>query len=215
MSRHLISFVIFAIASTQGAGAQQLNGTTNSGQDPPPGATRGQQTDALAAGLGNTRVTSGVVESVDADKRRVLVKQANGGTAMIVMGPNVHNFKNLRQGDRVTIKSSEALALAIAKKEEGETGEIRQRVEANATRQDPPGSKPGLMSMERSTLVANVYQIDRDAGTVTLRGIDGIPVELRVQDVQALQGIGIDDQVVVSYIQATVFSVDAEPRSTQ
>lgn len=204
MSRlHLILTVVMATAFAQ------ASGQSHSSHQSPPAQASNQQTVGVPAGLGKTRVMSGTVDFLDSVNRRVVVKEADGRASMINMGPQVKGFENLRRGDKVTIRSSEALALAIAKNEEGDTGEIRQLVEANAARQDPAGGKPGVVTTGRSTLVANVYQIDRDAGTVTLRGTDGVPVELSVRDAQALQGISLNDQVVVSYVEATALSVEA------
>lgn len=53
---------------------------------------------------------------------------------------------------------------------------------------------PAMMAMERTTVVANVFNVDRERGTLTLRGTDGVPVEIRVPDKQTLSQINKDDQ---------------------
>ena len=78
------------------------------------------------------------------------------------------------------MRYTEATSLAIAKGgigTESQIGEIRTKVEADAARQAEAGGKPGMSAMERSTLVANVFEIDRERGILTLRGTDGVPVD--------------------------------------
>jgi hypothetical protein len=202
---HKILPLAIAAALAQGASAQQPSKATNAAQ--PDSAT-------APVGIANTRTLSGAVESFDTAHRRVVLQGEDGTMTTVVMGPSVKDFNNLKKGDKVSIRYSEAVALAVAKGDQKDLGEIRQRVEAEALRQGPPGGKPSLSAMERTTLVANVFHIDRQAGTLTLRGTSGVPVQMRVQDKKSLQGIEKNDQVVVSFIEATALSVERDPATT-
>lgn len=196
---HKILPLAIAAVFAQGASAQQ-----------PSNATSGAQQGSAAAPVGvvYTRTLSGTVEAIDTSARRAVLKGEDGTMTVVVMGPQVKDFNNLKKGDEVTVKYSEALALAVAKGDQRDLGEIRRWVEAEAVRQGPAGGKPSLSAMERTTLVANVFQIDRQAGTLTLRGTSGVPVQMRVQDKKSLQGIEKNDQVVVSYMEAAALSVE-------
>src|SRR5688572_2857283 len=117
---HKILPLAIAAVFAQGAGAQQ----------PTKGASSAQQSVAIApVGLANTRTVSGTVESVDTADRRVVLKAKDGTRATIVMGPRVKDFGNLENGDEVTVRYSEAMALAVAKGDQKDLGEIRRQVE--------------------------------------------------------------------------------------
>lgn len=159
-----------------------------------------------------TATLSGTVSAIDRDHRLVAVQPEQGHPVTIAVGPDIRNFGNLKPGDRVKVTYTEATALALAEGGVGDSpgtiGELRTKVESEAARQAPAGGKPGLANVERTTLVANVFDIDRDEGVLTLRGTDGVPVDIRVRDKQALQDIGKDDQLVISYTQAAAVSIE-------
>lgn len=158
-----------------------------------------------------TTTISGTVAVINPMTRQVVVKRDNGRPMSMYVGPNLRNFDNLKLGDKVTIRHTEALALAIAKGgpgNEAKLGEIRSKVEADAARQAAPGGKPGMSAMERTTLVANVFEIDRQRGILTLRGTDGVPLDIKVADKKTLDQIKPDDQVVIAYRQSAALSIE-------
>lgn len=154
---------------------------------------------------------SGKVAAINPGIRHVVVTGDNGRMAAMFVGPNVRNFENLKLGDRVTVRYTEALALAISKGgpgTESQIGEIRTKVEADAARQAAPGGKPGMSAMEQTTMVANVFEIDRARGILTLRGTDGVPVDIKVADKNALDQIRLNDQIVIGYRQSAALSIE-------
>ena len=153
---------------------------------------------------------NGKVTAIDPVKRQVSVTGDDGGVATLFVGPEIRNFENLKVGDHVTASYTEAHSLAIAKGEKGneaKLGELRMKIESQAANQAPAGGKPGLSAMQRTTMVANVFQIDRDRGILTLRGTSGVPVDVHVPDKEMLNQIGINDQLVVGYRHASVVSI--------
>lgn len=158
-----------------------------------------------------TTSISGKVTAIDPVGRQVVIRGDNGRFATMVVGRNVRNFEKLKPGDQVTMRYTEALALAIAKGgpgTESQIGEIRTKVEADAARQAAPGGKPGISAMERTTLVANVFEIDRERGILTLRGTDGVTVDIKVADKNALDRIKLNDQIVIAYRQSAALSIE-------
>lgn len=202
---------IFAIAAVSVAGALAV----------PLGAqAQAQTSSAPASSAAGTIVgpsvtvqvasITGKVTAIDRAQRLVTLKSNEGRVSTLFVGPEIRNFDNLKVGDEVTLGYSEAHSLALAKGEKGNEarlGELRVKIEADAARQAPPGGKPGLSTMERTTLVANVFEIDRQRGILTLRGTDGVPVDIRVPDKQSLSQIGLNDQVIIGYRRAAVVSI--------
>lgn len=154
---------------------------------------------------------AGTVTSIDRINRLVAMKGHDGRMVSLLVGPNIRNFENLKVGDEVTVRFTEAYALAIAKGEkddESKIGELRTKVEAESAKQAAPGGKPGLATMEQTTMVANVFEIDRERGILTLRGTDGVPVDIKVPDRQALSQINPNDQVVIGYRRGSVVAIE-------
>lgn len=160
----------------------------------------------------NTNVVRGTVTQIDPGQRMLGARTDDGRTMTLAVGPDVNNFDTLKQGDRIMLRYTEAEAIALAKPTDPgqQTGEIRSRVESFATAQAPQGAaRPVLGATKRTTVVANVLDIDRQQGVLTLRGTGSEPVDVRV-DPKVLEQIGKDDQVVISYIEATAVAIQPE-----
>lgn len=158
-----------------------------------------------------TVTMKGEVVAITAATRQLVVESEGGRLTTVFVGPNVRNFENLKLGDQVTVRFTEAFALAIAKGgigTEAQMGEIRTKVEADAARQAQAGGKPGVSAMERVTLIANVFDIDRERGILTLRGTSGVPVDIKVSDRSVLDQFNLHDQVVIGYRQSAALSIE-------
>lgn len=197
---HKVLPLAIAAVFAQGAGAAQASAEKA-------GSAQQAATAGAPVAIGTTRTASGTIESIDSAQRRVVIKGDDGGSATMFVGPQVKDFENLKTGDKVTLQFNEAIALAVAKSDKGDLGEIRRRVESAAVSQAPAGGKPGIAAMERTTVAANVFEIDKDSGTLTLRGTEGKPMQMKVRDKQALKDIEKNDQVIVSYVEASVLSI--------
>lgn len=195
---------ITALAIGLGAATGALAQTTAPGQPQGTSAVEGPTVAVSTASI------TGKVTAIDRSERTVAVRGDDGRAAKLTVGANVPNFHTIDIGDEVTMRYTEAVSLALAKGGLGtdaQLGEIRTKVEADAARRAKDGM-PGMAAMERTTLVANVFQIDRQRGVLTLRGTDGVPVEIKVPDKQALDQIALDDQVVIGYRQAAAVSIE-------
>lgn len=161
-------------------------------------------------GAVETLAINGKVAAIEPAKRIVTVQGDKGQVLTMHVGPDVKNFDNLKQGDLVAIRYAEARSLAIAKGGINDS-QIRVKVEADAAKQVSP-NMPGMTGMERTTIVANVFNIDRERGVLTLRGTDGVPVDIRVHDKQMLQQINKDDQLIIGYAQAAAIAIEPAKR---
>lgn len=182
-------------------------------QQPSAAAKASSAADAVVikgpVGAAQTAKVSGKVTAIDHKQRSVAIETDDGRALRMRVGNDVRNFDNVKKGDQVTIAYSEAMALALAKGSGSKEhiGEIRRKVESDAAAQAPAGGKPGVGALQRTTLVANVFDIDRDNNILTLRGTDGVPVDLKVSK-DALSQVSKDDQLIVSYVEAAVVSIE-------
>ena len=60
------------------------------------------------------------------------------------------------------------------------------------------------------TVKATVTAIDTKGQSVTLKGMDGKSVKVRVEDPANLRGVEVGDEVILTYEQALAISVEAE-----
>jgi len=87
---------------------------------------------------------------------------------------------------------------------------IRVYVEADGPDWPPgiPGS--GDVDAHRETVVANVIDIDHDAGRVLLLPTGRAALRLRVPDPALLAGLERGDQVIATYVPPTAVSIEPE-----
>lgn len=200
--------VLAASMSAWGQTATQPSGA-------PSNTTRSPQTNYRGPVVWvNTNVVVGTITDIQRERRTLTARTDSGRIIKMAVGPEVHNFGQLKQGDLVTIRYTEAEAFALSKNPgQGQASGIRSTVEASAATQAPQGAqRPSIGATERTTIVANVFDIDKQRGILTLRGTSGDTVDIRTNP-KALEQIDKNDQVVISYMQAT--AVDIRPGNTR
>lgn len=209
-----VSVVALTLAVAWPAGA--LAQSTMKGVSPDWGARASSEVTEVEGPVVDVDVVSiaGEVTDIDRAERRVAVRGTDGRVATLFVGPGVRNFDNLALGDEVTMNYTEAVSVAIARSgpdgagaTDPQAAEIRAKVEADTAGQAAAGGKPGMAAVEETTLVANVFRIDRQRGVLTLRGTDDVPLDVKVPDKAALDDIDVNDQVVIGYREAAVVSI--------
>lgn len=149
------------------------------------------------AAVGDVVTVAAVVTAVDKATRAVTLKGPQGNLFRVVAGPEVRNFDQISVGDELMVTHAEALTLELKK---GGAG-IRERVEGADAARAAKGDKPGMASVSRVTVTADVVAINKRAQTVTLRGPEHT-VELRVRDPKQFKLIAVGDQVQATYTEA-------------
>ncbi len=159
------------------------------------------------AGTATTEVTAKVV-AVDAAKRTVTLQSASGKTRTIDVGDQVRNFDQIKVGDMVHAKYTQALALELKKG----GGALSAPTEEGAITPEPaPGAKPGGTIARKVTATAEVIAVDPAKQMVTLRGPGGNEVDVGVQNPGQLQNVKKGDHVQVTYVEALAIKVSEAP----
>ncbi len=159
------------------------------------------------AGAATTEVTAKVV-AVDAAKRTVTLQSASGKTRTIEVGDQVRNFDQIKVGDMVHAKYTQALALELKKG----GGALSAPTEEGAITPAPaPGAKPGGTIARKVTATAEVIAVDPAKHLVTLRGPGGNEVDVEAQDPGQLQNVKKGDHVQVTYVEALAIKVSEAP----
>src|SRR6516162_9525917 len=103
-------------------------------------------------GATTTEMTAKVI-AVDPAQRTVTLQGASGKTRTIEVGDQVHNFDQIKVGDTVHAKYTQALALELKK---GATGMAAPTEEHAITPPAAPGAKPGGTVARKVTATAEV-----------------------------------------------------------
>jgi len=148
---------------------------------------------------------SAVVEAIDPATRRVRLKAADGRSMMVQAGPSVQNFEQVRVGDRVTVRYTEALAAEVVKPGMATGGA------SVASDRAAPGTRPG--GSETITLkgVVKVVSVDTVNDTVDIVGLDGATRKVVVRDPKArefIRGLKAGDDVQLTFTEAIAVSVE-------
>jgi hypothetical protein len=140
----------------------------------------------------------GEVIKIDSATRTVTLKNNDGETS-IVAGPEVKNFAEIKVGDRFDVIYELAVAIELVKvKNAGTTSEQV----TTSTTTAPQGDKPGIVTTNTVTAVANVEAIDTVKNTVSLKGPQGNVFKVKVQNPDLMKDIAVNDQVKVVYSEA-------------
>jgi len=159
------------------------------------------------AGAATTEVTAKVI-AVDPAQRTVTLQSASGKTRTIDVGDQVRNFDQIKVGDTVHAKYTQALALELKK---GAAGMAAPTEEHAITPPPAPGAKPGGTVARKVTATAEVIAVDPAKQMVTLRGPAGNEVDVEAQDPNQLQNIKKGDHVQVTYVEALAIKVAEAP----
>lgn len=140
----------------------------------------------------------GEIIKIDAATRTITLKNQDGETS-IVAGPEVKNFAEIKVGDRFDVVYELAVAIELVKmKNPGAPSEQVNTSTATA----PQGDKPGMITTNTVTAVANVEAIDAVKNTVSLKGPQGSILKVKVQNPDLMKDIAVNDQVKVVYAEA-------------
>ena len=148
------------------------------------------------------------VVAIDAAKRTVTLKGAQGKIVDVTVPPEAKKFDQIKVGDLVTVEYARALTLALKKAGDGIRGSTSQSATAGA----PAGAVAGGAAAQQVTILANVTAVNKKEGYVTLRGPKGNSVDLAVPDAGQLKLVKVGDQVEAVYTEAMAITVDAAPK---
>ena len=155
-----------------------------------------------AVGMAQSVNATATITKIDKAKRAVTLKSEQGDEVTVLAGPEVKNFNQLKVGDSVDIKYSEAVMLELIKG----GGKPVARVEQGLGTSAKAGQKPGGVQGRQVTVVGDVINVDAATQTVTVRGPQRT-VDLKVRDPEQLKLIAKGDQIEANYVEAVAVSV--------
>jgi len=148
------------------------------------------------------RVETATVEAIESSTREVTLKKTDGTYVVIVVGPDIKRFDEVKVGDKVTAKYYDSVIVRLKK-----PGEADVAMKATAT----TGSQqalPGGTKAKQVTITATITAIDPNAPSITFTGPNGWKYISRVLDTEALAKVKVGDKVDIVWTEATLVSLD-------
>lgn len=147
-----------------------------------------------------------IVETIDRQKRQVLLRGTDSALHTVVAGPEVQRLDEVNPGDRVHIRFERALLARIARPGSAVPGPEGRSAVGRAI-----GGAPAGVVMDEVSARVHVDAIDRGNGTVTVRGPEGLPRVLVARSpeiLQFLRTVRVGDDVDVTYSEAVAIVVE-------
>ncbi len=151
--------------------------------------------------------TTATVTSINQKTREVTIKTDDGQEHSFVASDDVKNLAQVKKGDIITIKYTEALAYQVRKHGEA-SGVATTQAAASAA----PGAKPAAAVAQQTTVTVTITAIDPTIPTVTFMGPKGNTKTIKVQDPQKLVGVKVGDLVDLTYTEEIAVKVDPAPK---
>ncbi len=146
------------------------------------------------------------VESVDAATRMVRLRGADGRSWAVQAGPDVRNLAQVKAGDLVKVRYTEAVAAEVVKPGSGVTTGA-----TTALQRAEVGARPGATSTVSMKGVVKVAALDTVNNTVDISASDGTVRRIRVVDPKAqefIRGLRVGDEVQLTFSEALAVSVE-------
>jgi len=147
---------------------------------------------------------SAKVVRIDKATRTVTLKGADDKTVDVIAGDAVKNFDQIKVGDVVLARHTQALALKL-KKTQGATDDVSV---SEGSTQAKPGEPPAFVGARQITSIAEITAVDPKESTITLKGPEGKAVTLDVRNPDQFKVVKVGDEVEVTYTEALALSVE-------
>lgn len=153
--------------------------------------------------LGDMVTIRAIVQSIDYDKRMVVLKGPKGNMVNVYVDETAKNFNQIKKGDEVLVDYYESVALFVRKSDEAPVAE-----ETDTLATAPVGQKPERTELRTIKITATVMAIDPIQRTVTVKGPEGNELTFKGgKNADNLDAIKVGDEVVAEIVQALAISV--------
>ena len=148
------------------------------------------------------QITAKVAE-VDHAKRQYTLVTPDGKKTQYKAGPEVTNFDQVREGDRVKATVTEQLVVRVREK-----GETPSDGETSLVALAPKGEKPGVVMADTTEVTARVKSVDLKNHKATLEFPDGTAKTVAVRPDVKLSSTDVGREIVIRATEAVAVHVE-------
>jgi len=153
-------------------------------------------------------MVNAVVEAINHETREVTLKRSDGEIINFVASEEARNLPQVSVGDIVNAEYVQSVSIKVVANEEGyepEAGEMAAVARTEA------GEMPGLAAIETQVATATVEEINIEANTFKLKGVDGTVNEYVAHNPENLKRAKVGDLVIMTFTNAVAIVVEEVP----
>jgi hypothetical protein len=156
-----------------------------------------------------TETVTATVEAIDHETRAVTLLRADGEVINFVAGEEARNLDQVSIGDIVVAQYVSSISVKVVAGDDIEPGQLGLA----AMERSEKGEMPGVMAVDTEVIVATVVDINIEANTFQLKGVDGSVEEYVAMNPENLKRAEVGDAVIITVSSAIAISV--EPGSAE
>lgn len=149
-------------------------------------------------------MVTAVVEAINHETREVTLKRSDGEVFSFVASEEARNLPQVSVGDIVNAEYVESVSIEVVANE----GYEPEAAEAGAIARTEEGEKPGFAAIDTQIATATVEEINIEANTFKLKGVDGTVNEYVARNPDNLKRAKVGDLVIMTVTNAVAITVE-------
>lgn len=149
-------------------------------------------------------MVNAVVEAINHETREVTLKRSDGEVFSFVASEEARNLPQVSVGDVVNAEYVQSVSIEVVANEgyEPEAGEME------AIARTKEGEMPGMAAINTQVATATVEEINIEANTFKLKGVDGTVNEYVARNPENLKRAKVGDLVIMTVTNAVAITVE-------
>lgn len=151
-----------------------------------------------------TMTVNAVVEAINHETREVRLKRSDGEIIEFVASEEARNLGQVDVGDIVNAEYTHSVSIEVVANEgyEPEAGQMQAMARAKE------GERPGVAAINTQVATATVEEINIEANTFKLKGVDGTVNEYTARNPDNLKRAKVGDLVIMTVTDAVAITVE-------
>jgi Cu/Ag efflux protein CusF len=135
----------------------------------PPTVSQEQDNQAQPVDQVEVNKSTGTVQKVDTQRRKLTVRLDNGKTKTFRVDKSVNNLDQFHPGDRVQVSSTEEIVMMANKSSEGAAAVSKY----GAVGVTPEGERPAIVKVDTTEVTGRIIAVDRQRRRITFEDPEG------------------------------------------
>ena len=150
-------------------------------------------------------MVNAVVEAINHETREVRLRRSDGEIIEFVASEEARNLGQVEVGDIVNAEYVHSVSIEVVANDEGFEPDAGQ---AGAMARTKEGEMPGVAAINTQVATAVVEEINIEANTFKLKGVDGTVNEYTARNPENLKRAKVGDLVVMTVTDAVAITVE-------